>query len=446
MEEHQILQQNFNINIRGLWKQEWVRPYESIWSLINTYKTVNLLKSNLDAMNSLGLNIQFSTNDFYLPYGIFCNVSSYKNDINDIIGQLSPAWHKKQLRDMFDKDDISPFISKQLKFCPKCMENGYHSVFHQLKGVRKCPFHPEVTLVTYIKQMYLIGKQSEFEYNKTNISNVKCFFGTNIFDKETNFEDGTELKLPVDWSEISEIEEYAKQWDGIRKEYDKIRAIGTDINNTLIMPRIGTFLLKNNRQTPFITIYNIDESDILITKEIKKKLIELGLNKLVSKNIKSFNFRLYYTYVIMAEMLQSLTYDTIEYKIYQIKRGKDISYSDEIGLKLLFLIYIVGDYERVEDIFMDIIDGIKYYSNTEYNTVNYQPKIICIRDLNIGNLPISAQYHILKEFIKMSWNQLKEYAMEYNYISKSTIQNENIFNKDHLIYLENDGIINIYKY
>lgn len=136
----------------------------------------------------------------------------------------------------------------------------------------------------------------------------------------------------------------------------------------------------------------------------------------------------------------------IAYKIYQIKRGKDISYSDEIGLKLLFLIYIVGDYERVEDIFMDIIDGIKYYSNSEYNVGYYQPKIICIRDLNIDNLPICAQYHILKEFIKISWNQLKEYAIEYNYIRKSTIQNENIFYKDHLIYLENDGVINIYKY
>lgn len=82
----------------------------------------------------------------------------------------------------------------------------------------------------------------------------------------------------------------------------------------------------------------------------------------------------------------------------------------------------------------------------EYNTGNNQPKMICIRDLNIDTLPICAQYHIFQEYIKMCWNQLKEYTLKYNYIRKSSVRTENIFLKDHLIYLQKEGEINIFKY
>ena len=452
MEERQILHQNSKNLIRGLWNQEWVRPYESFWSLINTYKSVNSIKTNLDAMNSLGLNTQVPSKDYYLSYGIFCNISSSKNDLNNVIDQLSPTWHKKQLKDMFDKDDISQFISKQIKFCPKCMESGYHSVIHQLKGLKRCPFHPEVFLVTYLKQMYLIGKQSPFEYNKKNRSNAKVFFGTNIFDDKSNFEDGTALKIPIDWSEIPEIEEYAKQWDGIRKEYDKIRAVGTNINDMLLIPSIGSFLLKNYKQSPYITIYNIEVSDLLITKEIKKRLKELGLKKLISKNIRTFNFKFYYTYILTAEMLHHYSLDEIEYKIYQIERGKDIHYNDEIGLKLLFFIYLIDDDKRVdddrrvEDILKDIFDEINYHSNSVYYADYYQSNEICIRDLNMDNLPICAQYHMMKELIKTSWKQLNDYVVKRDCINLDIIKEKNIFYPDRLIYLENRGTINIFKY
>ena len=95
---------------------------------------------------------------------------------------------------------------------------------------------------------------------------------------------------------------------------------------------------------------------------------------------------------------------------------------------------------------MDIIDGINYYSNTDYNAGCYQPKEIYIHDFNMDNLPICAKYHILQEFINMNWKQLNEYALKFTWIRKETIQNANIFYKDHLIYLENNSIINIFKY
>ena len=82
-----------------------------------------------------------------------------------------------------------------------------------------------------------------------------------------------------------------------------------------------------------------------------------------------------------------------------------------IGLKLLFFIYLIDDDRRVEDILKEIIDEINYHSNSEYYAGCYQSNEICIRDLNMDNLPICAQYHMMQKFIIMSWKQFMEYVV-----------------------------------
>ena len=58
METLQIRHQNFNADIAknklpGIWNKSWVRPYESLWGIINTYKVVNNIKQHSVAMKNL---------------------------------------------------------------------------------------------------------------------------------------------------------------------------------------------------------------------------------------------------------------------------------------------------------------------------------------------------------------------------------------------------------
>ena len=64
----------------------------------------------------------------------------------------------------------------------------------------------------------------------------------------------------------------------------------------------------------------------------------------------------------------------------------------------------------------------------------------------MDNLPICAQYHMMQEFIKMSWKQFKERVVQYGCINIDIIRKKNILQSDHFIYLENSGNINIFNY
>lgn len=134
MEKHQIQPQNFeNITYKspGLWDKTWVRPYESIWSIFNTYKKVNVISDNAALMKTLGIRTNAPiAHDYFLSYGIFCNISNKVNDFDKIISSLVPEWYKTQLEEITLKRDISNFFTDKISYCPECIKNGYHSIFH----------------------------------------------------------------------------------------------------------------------------------------------------------------------------------------------------------------------------------------------------------------------------------------------------------------------------
>lgn len=395
MEEHQTTQEICKDGFQGIWNQKWVRPYESLWSIVNTYKTVNVITSTAIAMKSLGINISHNVNDYYLSYGIYCNVSPKLNDIEKTILRLSPEWHREQLQSMFDKNGVHMFISKKLMICPKCMENGYHSVLHQLKGIKKCPFHSDVNLVTYLRQEYLFGNQSSYKYDKENRNKAMILF-RNIMTRD--FEPGHYLKLPSDWCEMPELEQYS----GIKNDYDEIRAIGGDIYDRNIIPEIGNFLLKTNIPVPCITLNNIDDSNKFALEKIKDRLLSSSLkfkeNSLsIDVSILAILFKYYFTIIVILDMLKPYTVDEIDYKCYQIERGRDILSTDNLGIKLLFLLYLTGE-DNVEDVFKDFVKIIDPDSDYLIK-FDYFPSDICIIDLDLNDIPISAQYYILHEYI-----------------------------------------------
>ena len=243
MEKRQIQPQNFENSadkLPGLWDKTWVRPYESIWSILNTYKKVNVISSNAMLMKALGIrNNAPIAHDYFLSYGIFCNISSKVNDFDKIISNLVPEWYKAQLEEVTNKRDISDFFTDKISYCPECMKNGYHSIFHQLKGIRKCPFHPKTLMMDYRKERYILGSQAPYKGDSNQMERFRVFAAQNMFVRNPiDFDGCSQLPLPLDRNEMPEVKEFFIS-HGFRRDFDYIKPIGADLYDKNIIPEIG---------------------------------------------------------------------------------------------------------------------------------------------------------------------------------------------------------------
>ena len=143
------------------WKEEWNIPYESLWGRIEKFRSVNVLDSkHLDKIIKIGadsLYTIFSTQFLVYrkqSYSIsqMCSILKIDTDI------LKNFTHTNGIFD------------NQLRYCPICMKEGYHSFLHQLIFFDKCFLHQETHLEhrckctdTYVLKRKLISKQSAFQ-------------------------------------------------------------------------------------------------------------------------------------------------------------------------------------------------------------------------------------------------------------------------------------------
>lgn len=126
------------------WRDDWVFPYESLWSLTNKFGALNwipcheikrffkkveqkrpkLNKDRIPKWNySLALGLDFE---------------KIRRTLN-----LSKSTIDNALTTTFiPRSKVSLMAEvKELRFCAICIRYGYHSVFHQLKNVSVCPIH-----------------------------------------------------------------------------------------------------------------------------------------------------------------------------------------------------------------------------------------------------------------------------------------------------------------
>ncbi len=105
-----------------IWKKEWVRPFESAFSVLLNFCKVNVISG------TKAINIIYNA----------CN----KNPGN-YYDMLVPEWYIEKMQ-MFIKmhsPTRDTMLQYKLYFCPECQKLGYHSVFHQLFNTKICPFH-----------------------------------------------------------------------------------------------------------------------------------------------------------------------------------------------------------------------------------------------------------------------------------------------------------------
>ncbi len=448
MEKHQIQPQNFEENIYelpGIWDKTWVRPYESIWSILNTYKKVNVIPNNTTLMKALGIRTNAPIScDKFLSYGIFCNVSNGVNNFDKIISALVPGWYKSQIEDITLKPYISHFFTEKISYCPECMKEGYHSIFHQLKGIQKCPFHPKTLMISYLKERYILGKQSPYKGNSENLKRYSVFVSTTMYVKPIiDFEDNSQLPLPLDRTEMPEIYNFITS-NRFRNDFDYISVIGADINDENIIPEIGQFLFDVNLK-PEMTIEDSKELNIKIINILNTRISKSGLNcSRIHNEPSPLSFKYIYLKIFINEKLNSYTYDEIDYKCYQIERGRFISFDDELGMILLYLLYLTGD-ERIEESLSIIRDELNTDDKTISNYRYYQSEI-CIHDLDISDFSIAVQYYILEDYMNTNFEEFIEYAKGFNGMEKPLRRKDLILFPKHIICTKQENIVKIYKY
>lgn len=116
------------------WKKEWVRPYESPFSVFRNFCRVNVCKS----INSAYFMISDEKKGWYTGGYKPSLLIPAPSTIKDKSKKLTPKWYTQFISRMSSFGNI---YDRMVWYCPECIKENYHSVFHNVKGVRKCFLH-----------------------------------------------------------------------------------------------------------------------------------------------------------------------------------------------------------------------------------------------------------------------------------------------------------------
>ena len=148
--------------------------------------------------------------------------------------------------------------------------------------------------------------------------------------------------------------------------------------------------------------------------------------------------------MFIKEKLKPYTYDEIDYKCYQIERGRFISCDDELGVILLYFLFLTGD-ERIEES-LSIIRDVTDVSEKYKQGYQYYHSEICIHDLQISEFCIAAQYYILEDYMNTNLDKFMDYVKMHGGMEKPLFRSDLILYPAHMIYVENNYVVTIYRY
>ncbi|MDD9266152.1 hypothetical protein ACFPES_03805 [Paenibacillus sp. GCM10023248] len=121
-----------------IWRNEWKRPYESIWSLIENIKISNWI-------NGSELS-QYINNNTTSRMRSLRNVNKLSDDALNKLKELTDIDFfeiKTTMLKLSKLERYNPlhYFHTHLCYCEKCIQYNYHSYLHQYKQIDVCPFH-----------------------------------------------------------------------------------------------------------------------------------------------------------------------------------------------------------------------------------------------------------------------------------------------------------------
>lgn len=112
--------------------------YESFWSITHKFSDLNVCQpseiSSIFTCKQKSVNYLYDTNVLKKQW---IDNEKFKRALHLSEGILENAF----LDNFLFKDEIDWFTCQTLRFCPHCISQGFHSVFHQMVFVKQCPFH-----------------------------------------------------------------------------------------------------------------------------------------------------------------------------------------------------------------------------------------------------------------------------------------------------------------
>lgn len=120
------------------WEHNYIFPYESLWSILQKFATWN----SCDAIEIWG---EFKRINYKYPTGSRKVISEVVLDEHKISSMLKlkkgTVKRGKIQHYIFDYEVKYLALTGTLRFCPECVNSGYHSPIHQLLFLRACPYH-----------------------------------------------------------------------------------------------------------------------------------------------------------------------------------------------------------------------------------------------------------------------------------------------------------------
>ena len=128
-----------------LWRKDWVRPYESLYSALRMFERLNSFVTSSAFSVIYGKKV-FITNHDYLPpfLSAACNgIINSKYNVCHHVAAFFSAGNKDTIASFpqMNEEARQLLVASDYRFCPLCHAKGYHSWFYQYRGLKVCPIH-----------------------------------------------------------------------------------------------------------------------------------------------------------------------------------------------------------------------------------------------------------------------------------------------------------------
>lgn len=134
-----------------LWRKEWVRPYESVYSVIRNFCRINVVNCN-DMFRTMKIS---RTNNGYCNGSLLCisDIPLERYIIKNLLDVLLPDdyYEKLKIFNTCNNNINKILINKCFIYCPECMKENYHSVYHNITNSSICIFHKVPLIHTNIE-------------------------------------------------------------------------------------------------------------------------------------------------------------------------------------------------------------------------------------------------------------------------------------------------------
>lgn len=121
------------------WDNNWINLYESPWSILEKIKYANEVTID-DLVEVLGVNPSLEENS-----NVFSTcaelIKQIELQLNDAITANFYEDTQQALGSFFNEKDLAKYFRPFVTYCPICIKEGYHSIYHQLIFKNECFIH-----------------------------------------------------------------------------------------------------------------------------------------------------------------------------------------------------------------------------------------------------------------------------------------------------------------